>query len=537
MLSLLSAYFKIISLGLKGDVVAGAFVAGWLTALVSVEVTGFQFGTMTAHFYSLLPGRDWSGLKQMAAKFAYFIVFMAMAKAVALGVRGLLARAMRRNLTHHLHRSYCTSLSINSALSQVDQRICEDVERVCLGSLKIFEVFLMAPMLVFWYTVRVAGLMSPWGLGAIYAHFFLFWGLLRPALYLLRQQIKRKEERDAILRLEHVNIAQNGSEFGALPGESLNALRVNLNFSLYRTLFTTKQLILTDASIEAIKSVSAYSGSLLCFALMAGEAAFGKWRDVVDAGRLAEKISLTAYVALYLIFQLGRLTGVVDDLGIVNGQVERLNEVIAELSGKESSTESAESVLDIPSDEFLKSAVIAPFSGKVDCALLSPSGHLLVENVCFPLESSKNVLICGPNGTGKSTLLTGIYSNQLPVQWTKPPKSCLFCPQAAVLFTGSALDLLGESMIPDDGVEEAVPVDEENPIPLLTASAGIGRVHEALKAVGLENSQFDLEKVYTIAQWKTHLTPGQLNRLALARVLLKKPQFALLDETLVTLFS
>jgi ABC-type uncharacterized transport system fused permease/ATPase subunit len=153
------------------------------------------------------------------------------------------------------------------------------------------------------------------------------------------------------------------------------------------------------------------------------------------------------------------------------------------------------------------------------------------------------MLVCGPNGVGKSTLLCGIYTNQLPVHWTQPPpQSILFCPQVTVLFTGSALDLLGESLAPDERVEGGLPADEEDPLPLLTASAaedlddGLGRVREAMNAVGLDNcQQFDLEKVYSAAQWKTLLTPGQLNRLALARVLLKKPQFALLDETLMTL--
>lgn len=101
----------------------------------------------------------------------------------------------------------------------------------------------------------------------------------------------------------------------------------------------------------------------------------------------------------------------------------------------------------------LKEKKLVPNSGRIitkdnvikfdKVPLVTPNGDILVEELSFEVTSGMNVLVCGPNGCGKSSLFR-ILGELWPLFGgilTKPPKGKLFyIPQKPYMTLGTLRD-------------------------------------------------------------------------------------------------
>jgi putative ATP-binding cassette transporter len=149
-----------------------------------------------------------------------------------------------------------------------------------------------------------------------------------------------------------------------------------------------------------------------------------------------------------------------------------------------------------------------------DLALDLPKGAPLRQGVNFEVPPGQALLIQGPTGTGKSTLLRAV-AGLWPFGGGRvrlDPKRAFFLPQKSYIPLGSLRDAL---LYPDAGT--GVPNE---------------KLVSVLATVGLERFSSELD---TVDMWAQRLSGGEQQRLALARVLLAEPATIFLDEATASL--
>lgn len=151
--------------------------------------------------------------------------------------------------------------------------------------------------------------------------------------------------------------------------------------------------------------------------------------------------------------------------------------------------------------------------------LVTPNGDLLVKELSFEVRSGTNVLVCGPNGCGKSSLFRIL--GELWPSWggkvVKPPRGKLFyIPQRPYMTLGSLRDQI---IYPHtfEEMKRRGKTDQD--------------IINFLDIVQLRALVQQREKgLDSIEDWIDVLSGGEKQRVAMARLFYHHPQFAILDE-------
>ncbi len=143
-----------------------------------------------------------------------------------------------------------------------------------------------------------------------------------------------------------------------------------------------------------------------------------------------------------------------------------------------------------------------------DLTVALPTGAVLLEGVSLHAAAGENVLIKGPSGSGKSTLfraLSGIWP--FSRGRTVLPANTMFIPQRPYFPNGSLRDALA--------------------YPQPAASYSDAQLRQALEDALLPKL---VQRLDDEDAWSQKLSGGEQQRLAIARVLLKKPAWLFADE-------
>ncbi|XP_013178079.1 PREDICTED: ATP-binding cassette sub-family D member 3 [Papilio xuthus] len=150
--------------------------------------------------------------------------------------------------------------------------------------------------------------------------------------------------------------------------------------------------------------------------------------------------------------------------------------------------------------------------------LVTPNGDVLIRELTFEVRSGMNVLVCGPNGCGKSSMfrllgeLWPIFGGTL----TKPPRGNLFyVPQRPYMTLGTLRD------------QVIYPQSREEMLRRKRSDSELARFLQLVQLAYLADREGGWDAV---EDWMDVLSGGEKQRIAMARLFYHEPQFAILDE-------
>jgi putative ATP-binding cassette transporter len=304
------------------------------------------------------------------------------------------------------------------------------------------------------------------------------------------QATMRQQHREADFRANLIHVRRNAPQIG-LAG-AVNMERQALKDSFAEIRHNYRSIIITTLGLNATQSVYERIGTILPLFLMvpsyfAGSISFGQVMGARDAfQRLVTQLSffVQGYSAIgQQLACLNRLKGLDDAIDYERPRGIAFN-----------------------AGTLARGQVIATR----DLALFLPHGEPLLLVGEWQVKAGERWAVCGPSGAGKSTLLraiAGLWPDGKGTITLALDTVAMFVPQRLYLPLGTLKTALCFPALPETHTD--------------TEIAGL------LDRVRLGHLA---DKLHKTSFWQEELSPGEQQRIALARILLHRPSVLVLDE-------
>jgi putative ATP-binding cassette transporter len=406
---------------------------------------------------------------------------------------------------------------LGDAADNPDQRIAEDVKQFIdagatgIGILPIglsllnatvtlasFAVILWnlsatAPLHAFGISIDIPGYLL-WAaliyaiLGTTFTH------LIGRALIVLNFQQQRYE---ADLRFHLVRVRENSEQIALLRGEQAERDRLLLRFASV----VSNWMAIMSRQKKLTFLTAGYSQAAVVFPYIMVSPAY--FAGKVQLGGLMQTANAFAQVQ-------GALSVFVN----VYRQLAEWRAVVERLSGFDQAIEAAHTAAVTPPVIAVAPADATAVSFK-DLSVRLPNGVPLVNATGVTITLGERVLVSGPSGAGKSTLfraLAGVWPFG---------EGTISIPKNARMM-----------MLPQRPYFPIAPLAAAVAYPAQSGQFDAAKIAELISAVGLPAL---VPRIEEEAHWNRMLSPGEQQRLGIARALLYAPEFLFLDEATASL--
>jgi len=434
---------------------------------------------------------------------------------------------IRYNLSRELYDRYMHGLtfyriSSSQQLSQefqnVDQLLTADVDKFASSIVEVYnnlsKPILDIILLVHRMSTSYTGPQTP----AIMIGWLAIVGsILTAARKPLAGYLIRETQSEGQLRFVHSRLIQNSEEVAFFRGNDKERHTLMSALDMLRN--ALDDLILFRFKIGMMDNiVGRYSSTVVGYLALAMPFFSPRYSDASSEQRL-NQYYVSGRMMMKLAESITRVILAGQDLARLSAYTQRVKslmdtmEELRDLEETRSSNKSekvrqdGEAIVEICDRD-------NPLIDFKNVTLSTPNGDILVKNLTFSIKQKQSVIITGPNGSGKSSLFR-VLGNLWSVESGKliiPPTDQLFyiC-QKPYMTLGS---LRSQIIFPDT---HSRLTDDE--------------LIDILKRVELnyllERGEHDLN---SINDWQDVLSGGEKQRMALARLIYHKPQFAILDE-------
>ncbi|XP_072175342.1 lysosomal cobalamin transporter ABCD4-like [Diadema setosum] len=536
------------------------------------QVAAYFVGLIPSHFYVVLPAQDWHGFITTLWQSLLYIILIALIKSTKTYISKLLYVKWRGSLTSHLHSLYFRAFNYYKLnvlqignIDNTDQRISQDVERLCNQLNLVVPTLIVSPFTIATYTYLTYQITGYLGPVVIYSYFIVgsiinrF--IMSPVVNLTYQQ----EKREGIFRFKHAQLRANSESvafYSAGQAEADNADR-----KLWDLLGIQINLTNWEFWLNVAVNLFDYIGGILSYIIIAIPIFAGIYSGL-PATEISSLISKYSFQTMYLISCFSQIIDLSNKISDIAGYTHRIGELLESLESfppeggsAERSTSSppktsgalhlgADNDLHLVTDtQFLiteterdreymsedhglageegeeSSSVDSLIAFQLDqVAVATPTkDDILIKDLTLEVVEGRNILITGATGSGKTSLLRVLHGIW-PVQEGSVeqrgvgPLDVMFLPQKAYLTDGTLLEqIMYPTRAPRYGT---VGPDQEQ------------LLGQILDQVGLEGLVQRCGGLTAPVSWNWYdvLTPGEAQCLAFARLLHHRPKFALLDE-------
>lgn len=474
---------------------------------------------------SAIIAADGAKLKSTLASFALAMPTLALVNNMIKFFSDKLRLQLRYRLSRALYEKYMEGLtyyqlSQNPDYQNVDQLIVADVDKFCLSMVEVYnnisKPILDIVLLVHRMTTGHTGFQTP----AIMISWLAIVGaILMKARQPLSTYIVRETQAEGQLRFIHSRLIQNSEEVAFYRGQ------IKERNTLIDALDKMKDII-DDSILFKLKLgfldniVGRYSSTIVGYLALA-RPFFSETNELATRDDRLSQYYVSGRMMMKLAESITRVILAGADVTKLAAYTQRVDSLIKSMDQLKSGT--IKSRRNIPSGSFQSSngskvvVEICPANDPVidfeNVTLSTPNGDILVKNLTFTIKSKQSVIVAGPNGSGKSSLfrvLGGLWEVESG-RMVKPNSDQLFyiC-QKPYMTLGTFRDQI---IFPD--VKSKVP------------DAQLVEVLQIVELKYLLDREYKLD---SLNDWQDVLSGGEKQRMALARLIYHKPQFAILDE-------
>lgn len=514
-------------------------------------IGGYYLILAPGNLYNALVSEDWAMFRKGITRYALCATGVLVIKVIRGVLRESSSNYMRKRLTASLHGMYFGSsdvemgfgaspyykIAIEQKIDNPDQRIVADAREFSSSFFTILAggssmgadtggLFESSASIVF-YSYKTL-LRTGW-YGILVAY---LWSLLVALLSVVvinrtSPVVFRQEKLEADFRYSHTELRRHAEEVAFLRGapferrklsERLNAAVSNmwvvifrhflLNFVQYG--FAYYISVIMYLAIALAVHTNAFSGT-------------GTFSSDMTPGEKAQWVSQTGGIFIQLLYSFTMAIQLGTAISIFVTNTSRVSGIITELEeGYEGQDDVQNSVLEplmLRECRSRPSAIDCDVSDGIaaDSLCLHLGGKTRVGPISFSMEKGEWLLIDGPSGSGKSSILRALRGLWVPSSGTMriptDENAVMFVPQVPYISSGMCTlrELVMYPQICSRSSEETT------------------RVVSALRAVGWKRGD-PLRVLDVVEEWSARLSPGEAQLIAIARVLERKPSYAMLDE-------